>query len=121
MKFVLITKDSALVESAQKGFHPDDELRVYADWRVALENCADVDLMFVDLIATLLEPHKIEGYEQFALAKMKHPVAGPVKLALLSPPEDYELDFMAGFPDFIYLHYRHPIDYKIFRRASTWV
>ena len=55
------------------------------------------------------------------MSKMRHPKAKDVKVVLISPPEEYELDFMAGWPDFVFLHYRRPVDYKIFRRASTWV
>lgn len=78
-------------------------------------------MMFVDLVATLNEPHKIAGYEQFAMAKMMHPSASKIPLVLIAPEEEYELDFMAGWPDFVYGHVRRPVNYKIFRRASTWV
>ena len=121
MKFVLITKDSELEAAAREGFHPSDELVVYSEWAGALPDCHGADLLFVDLIATLHEPHRIAGYEQFALAKMAHPIAGPVPLVLIAPPDEYELDFMAGWPNFVYGHVRRPVNYKIFRRASTWV
>lgn len=121
MKFVVITKDSELEASAREGFHPSDECLVFSDWIPALDASAGADLMFVDLIATLLEPHKIAGYEHFAMAKMSHSAAGSVPLVLIAPEEDYELDFMAGWPDFIFGHVRRPVNYKIFRRASTWV
>jgi len=121
MKFVLISKDPEVEAAAREGFHPSDELLTFGDWVPALEQAGDADLMFVDLIATLSEPHKIAGYEKFALAKMAHPSASRVPLVLIAPPPDYELDFMAGWPDFVFGHVRRPVTYKIFRRASTWV
>lgn len=121
MKFVLITKDAELETAAREGFHPSDDLAVYGDWTEALPDCGGADMLFVDLIATLNEPHRIAGYEQFAMAKMAHPLACAVPLVLIAPPEDYELDFMAGWPNFVFGHVRRPLNYKIFRRASTWV
>lgn len=121
MKFVLITKDPEIEAAAREGFHPSDELATFGDWSEALNACESADLLFVDLIATLAEPHKIAGYERFALAKMGHPTGNKVPLVLIAPPEDYELDFMAGWPDFVFGHVRRPVNYKIFRRASTWV
>ncbi len=121
MKFVLITKDPEVEAAAREGFHPSDECLVFSDWSAALDGCSSADLLFVDLIATLAEPNKIAGYERFALAKMGHSVAASVPLVLIAPPEDYELDFMAGWPDFVFGHVRRPVTYKIFRRASTWV
>jgi len=121
MKFVLITQDPEVESAAREGFHPSDETRSFNDWREALEDSAGADLMFVDLVATLDEPHKIAGYEKFAEAKMDHPTAQGVPLVLISPPEDYELDFMAGWPDFVFGHIQRPVTFKIFRRASTWI
>ena len=121
MKFILITKDPQLVQAAREGFHPSDEFQVFEDWQKALDTLQGADLLFVDLLATLLEPHKIEGYEQFANAKMTHVVAKDVPLILISPPESYPLDFMVGWPNFILGHVQRPVDYRIFRRASTWV
>jgi hypothetical protein len=121
MKFVLITKDPEMEKAARDGFHPSDECLVFEHWSDALSNCDDTDLLFVDLVATLHEPHRIAGYEQFALAKMAHPIAAPIPLVLIAPPEDYELDFMAGWPNFVFGHVRRPVNYRIFRRASTWV
>jgi hypothetical protein len=121
MKFVLITNDPEMEAAAREGFHPSDECLVFANWHDALEQSEGTDMMFVDLVATLLEPHRIAGYEQFAMAKMAHPHAASVPLVLIAPPEDYELDFMAGWPNFIFGHVRRPVNYKIFRRASTWV
>jgi len=121
MKFVVITQDPDVADAAREGFHPADDCKVFDRWQDALDATKDADLLFVDLIATLREPNKIAGYEDFAVAKMGHPIAQKVPLVLISPPEDYELDFMAGWPDFVFGHVRRPITYKIFRRASTWV
>lgn len=120
MKFVLITKDAELEAEARKGFEPY-RCESFADWHAALDAAGDADLLFVDLVATLTEPHKIAGYEAFANAKMAHPEASAVPLVLIAPPEEYELDFMAGWPDFVFGHVRRPVDFKVFRRASTWV
>ena len=121
MKFLLITRDPEVIQAAQEGFHPSDETKVYEQWADALADAEGADMLFVDLLATLHEPHKIAGYEAFAHAKMDHPKASKVPLVLISPPEDYELDFMAGWPDFVFGHVRRPVDYRIFRRASTWI
>ncbi len=121
MKFVLLTKDNDMVNEAKEGFHPSDTFESYADWEAALNASGDADLIFVDLLATLEEPHKIAGYERFAQAKMAHSSAGKTPLVLISPPEDYELDFMAGWPDFVFANIQRPVSYKHFRRASTWV
>lgn len=121
MKFVVITRDADLEAAAREGFHPSDECLVFSDWSTALGQAEGADLMFVDLVATLLEPHRIAGYEQFAVAKMTHPDASKIPLVLIAPEREYELDFMAGWPDFIFGHVQRPINYKIFRRASTWV
>jgi len=121
MKFVVITKDAEIEEAARKGFHPSDEMVAYANWSEGLGGAAGVDIMFVDLLATLREAHKIAGYEEFANAKMAHPVAKNVPLVLIAAPDDYELDFMTGWPDFVFGHLRRPVTEKIFRRASTWI
>lgn len=121
MKFLLVTKEKEMEEAARKGFHPSDELIVYENWEEALENSEGSDMMFVDLIATLKEPHKIAGYEDFAAAKMDSAVANAIPLVLISAPDDYELDFMSGWPNFVFGHIRRPVTEKIFRRASTWI
>lgn len=120
MKFVLITKDSEVENAARQGFVPYD-CEVFSDWQKALESAAGADMMFVDMLATLLEPNKIEGYEKFAMAKMAHPVAKDVPLVLISPPHDYELDFMTGWPNFLVGNIPRPVDAKVLRRASTWI
>jgi hypothetical protein len=121
MKFVLVTQDPQVAAAARQGFHPEDSFATFEAWKPALDACDGADLLFVDLLATLTEPHKIAGYEEFAMAKMDHPVASKVPLVLISPPAGYTLDFMAGWPDFVLGHVRRPVDYRIFRRASTWI
>lgn len=121
MKFVLVTKDAEVVAATEGAFQPDDVLSVHDDWQAALEDCQDADLIFVDLLATLDKPHKIAGYEKFAEAKIEHAIAAATPLVLIAAPDDYELDFMAGYPNFVFAHLRRPLNYKIFRRASTWV
>ncbi len=121
MKFVLVTKESEIEEAARNGFHPSDELAVFSDWQEALQRCEGVDMFFVDLLATLREPHKIAGYEEFAMAKMDNDVAARIPLVLIAAPDEYELDFMTGWPDFVFGHVRRPVTEKIFRRASTWI
>lgn len=121
MKFVLITKDQEMISEAQQGFHPSDTFEHYSEWSEALDKSEGADLMFVDLLATLTEPNKISGYEAFAEAKMSHEVAKGIPLVLISPPADYELDFMAGWPNFVYGNIQRPVNYKLFRRASTWI
>lgn len=121
MKFVLVTRDPELIKAAQSAFPQPGELSVREDWAHALEDCRGADLLFVDLVATLKDPHRIAGYESFAAAKMVHHAAAATPLVLIAPPEDYELDFMAGWPDFVFAHIRRPVTDKVFRRASTWV
>lgn len=121
MKFVLFTTDSEMVEAAKEGFHPADTFVACDNVDSALGACEKADLIFVDLVSTLEEPHKIGGYEKFASRKMEHEFANTTPLVLIAPPEDYELDFMTGWPDFVFAHIRRPVTAKIFRRASTWV
>jgi hypothetical protein len=123
MKFVLLTKDAEVAAAAQSpsAFPPSDTLAVHKTVDEALDACEGADLLFVDLLATLHEPHKIAGYEEFAGKKMNHPKAKDTPLVLISAPDDYELDFMTGWPDFVFAHVRRPVTEKIFRRASTWV
>jgi len=121
MKFVLLTREQELKEAARSGLHPSDDLAIFEDWVDALDACKDADMIFVDLIATLDEPNKIAGYEHFAEAKMTHAEARGTPLVLIAPPEGYDLDFMSGWPDFVFAHLRRPVTDKIFRRASTWV
>ena len=121
MRFIVITKDDEMAAAAREGFHPSDELEVFDDWAKALDASAGADLMIVDQIATLDEPNKVAGYERFAQAKMEHAEAAQVPLVLISPDPDYEMDFVSGWPDFVFANVRRPVGYKLFRRASTWV
>lgn len=121
MKFLLVTDDAAMVAEAREGFHPTDELLVFDQWRAALDAAEGADMMIVDMLATLEEPHKVAGYERFARAKMEHPVANAVPIVLISPEPSYEMDFVAGFPNFLFANVPRPVNYKFFRRASTWV
>lgn len=121
MRFIVVTKDEKMAEAAREGFHPSDELEIFDDWQSALDAGAGADLMIVDQLATLDEPNKIAGYERFAEAKMAHSEAAKIPLALISPDPDYEMDFVAGWPDFVFANVRRPVTYKFFRRASTWV
>jgi hypothetical protein len=110
-----------MIDAAQQGIPSPDEVVAHHDWREALDACENADLMFVDMISTLTEPHKSGGYEAFAEAKMRHPIANAVPLVLIAPPVDYKLDFMPGWPNFVFAHVQRPVGYKMFRRASTWV
>lgn len=121
MKFVLVTKDEEISQAAGNAFPASDELIVHQEWNPALDACEGADLIFVDMLATLEVPHKIAGYEKFAEAKMGHSVANSVPLVLIGVPADYELDFMSGWPNFVFAHVRRPVTDKIFRRASTWI
>lgn len=123
MKYVLLTNDPEIAEAARSpsAFPPDDTVNVHKDPDAALQDCANADMIFVDLLATLKEPHKIAGYEDFAMKKMGDPYAKGVPLVLIGAPDDYELDFMTGWPDFVFAHLRRPVTEKIFRRASTWI
>ncbi|MBX3118425.1 MAG: hypothetical protein KF784_05120 [Fimbriimonadaceae bacterium] len=121
MKFILLTAEQELVDAAKEGFHPSDELKTFSDWQKALDACHEADMIFVDQLSTLDEPHKVAGYERFAEAKMAHESAKDVPLVLIAPPEDYELDFIVGWPDFVFARLQRPVTPKIFRRATTWV
>ena len=121
MRFVVITNDSFVAGACKEGFHPDDEALFFTDWRKALEKAAGADMMFVDLLTTLTEAHKIQGYEDFAHAKMAHPTAAKVPLVLINAPDDYDLDSMVGWPDFLFGNLRRPINSKVIRRMTTYV
>lgn len=121
MNILLITKEDALIKEAKAAYESTDELAVFGDWKSALERCKGAELMIVDLISTLKTPNRIDGYEEFAAAKMAHPAAGEVPLVLIAPPDDYDLDSMVGWPDFVFGHVRRPVTMKIFRRISTWI
>ena len=51
-------------------------------------------------------------------------IDGPLAIEYIQSepaPDDYELDFMTGWPNFVFGHLRRPVTEKIFRRASTWI
>ncbi|HEY3783490.1 MAG TPA: hypothetical protein VGL56_20595 [Fimbriimonadaceae bacterium] len=123
MKYVVLTNDPEIAEAAQSpaAFPPDDVVNVHKSVDEALTDCDGADMLFVDLLATLSEPHKIAGYEDFAMKKMGSEIACGTPLVLIGAPDDYELDFMTGWPDFVFAHLRRPVTEKIFRRASTWI
>lgn len=121
MRFVLVTGDSSVAKAAEGAYGTHYELQIYSDWGAALENCKGANLIFVDLLATLNEPGKIQGYEEFAHAKMGHPVASEIPLVVIAPPADYELDAMVGWPGFVFAMVRRPVSERIFRQASGWV
>jgi len=132
MKYVILTRDEEIQSEAARAFQSDDEVIITDQVDVALDACQGAEMIFVDLIATLKEPHKIAiatlkephkiaGYEEFAMAKMGHPVAKSTPLVLISAPPDYELDSMVGYPGFVFGQFARPITFKHLRRASTWV
>lgn len=121
MKFVILTSDPEVTAACQGAFQQDDEVVVTSDRMGALEDCRGADMIFVDFLATLTTPHKVAGYEEFAEAKMSHPDAGPVPLVLIWPPEDYAMDFMTGFPGFVFQSMQRPVTARLLRRASTYV
>ncbi|MBN8690713.1 MAG: hypothetical protein J0L72_07970 [Armatimonadetes bacterium] len=121
MKFVLVTKEKEIILAAEKAYGTHYQLKVHDHWGPALEDASDADLMFVDLIATLTEPGKIKGYEDFAEAKMSHEKSCGTPLVVFAPPADYELDSMVGYPNFLFAMVRRPITDRFFRQASGWV
>lgn len=123
MTYILVTRDPEVREAflSPEAFLPSDTLKTFESWQDALKETAGADMMFVQLVATLDEPHKIGGYERFAEAKMADEALSAVPLVLIAPPADYELDFMVGYPDFVFAQVPHPVTTKIFRRASTWI
>jgi hypothetical protein len=121
VKYILVSKDAEILEQAAKAFYPDDEVLLTGDWQEAMSQIEGTDMMFVDLLATLRQDHKIAGYEEFAEAKLGNPVAKAVKLVMIWPPADYELDFMTGYPDFIFQHIQRPVTFQKLRRSTTFI
>jgi len=121
MKYVLISRDPEVLEQAKSAFFPDDQVHLTEDWKEGLSLAEGADLMFVDLLATLKHENKIAGYEEFAEAKMAHSGASGVRLVLIWPPEDYHLDFMTGYPGFVFQHIPRPVTYQKLRRATTFI
>lgn len=121
MTFALISKKPEIVAMAKSAYGSHYCLKVFGDWQSALEASEGTDLMFVDLVSTLTEPGRIQGYEDFAHAKMAHPVASGIPLVVIQPPQDYELDAMVGWPNFVFAMVRQPVSERLFRQASGWV
>lgn len=120
-KIVLVTKDNDLLSKAKKVFSGKVKLVVSDDWKTALEESNGTSLMVVDLMATLHKPKKIAGYEEFALAKMKHKSASKTKLVVIYPPEDYRLDAMVGWPNFVFAMLRKPLTLKDLKKITDWM
>lgn len=122
MRYVLFSSDPEIIEAFQspEAFLPSDTLFVAKDRQEAVRLGAAADMMFVDLIATLDEPHKIAGYEAFHDLMVENLVTN-VPVVLISPPADYDIDFMVGWPDFVFANMPRPVSSKLFRRASTWI
>jgi len=121
MKFVLISKDEEIIESAQEAYGTHYSLTVYKNWSLALAECKGADLMFVDIVATINEPGKIQGYEDFAAAKLSNETSNPIPLVAIALPTDYEIDSMVGWPGFVIAMWHRPVDAKRFRQASGYV
>jgi len=121
MKLVIVSTDTEVRDAAQTAFKYEENVEYFDRWQEGLDAATEADLMIVDLVDTLQEPHKIAGYEQFAHAKMGHPKASKVPLVVLSPPPTYELDFMSGWPDFVFAQLRKPIQEKVLRRVVTYL
>lgn len=123
MRYVLLSHDSEMVAAFQspEAFLPNDELLVVDTKHALIEACPGSDMVFVDLIATLDEPHKIEGYERLYDMKNVSPEIAAVPMVLIAPPSGYDLDFMVGWPEFVFAQMPRPVTAKLFRRASTWI
>lgn len=123
MRYVLLCHDAEIIEAfrSPEAFLPNDELIVVDSKESLVEACVGADLVFVDLVATLDEPHKIAGYERLYDLKSADPAASSVPLVLIAPPAGYDLDFMVGWPDFVFAQMPRPVTSKLFRRASTWI
>lgn len=123
MRYVLFSKDPEIVGAfrSPEAFLPSDELVVVGTREESIAACHGADMIFVDLAATLDEPHKIAGYEIFHDLMVADAVASKVPVVLISLPHDYEIDFMVGWPDFVFANMPRPVSAKLFRRASTWI
>lgn len=121
MTFALISKNPEIVAMAKSAYGTHYCLKVFSEWQAALEDSDGTDLMFVDLVSTLVDPGRIKGYEDFAHAKMGHPVAAAIPLVVIQPPHDYDLDAMVGWPNFVFAMVKQPVSERLFRQASGWV
>lgn len=121
VKITVITRDPEVLECAKKAFRLDEVVQFFEDWKVAFESTEKPDMMIVDMVSTLDEPHKVAGYERFAHAKMDHALLKSVPLVMLNPPVGYDMDFYTGWPDFIFASLPKPITDKVLRRVVTYL
>ena len=121
MKYVFLSRDPEVLAAREGAFWPGDEVVTVDTWQQALDACDGAEMVFVDMIATLKEKGKLAGYEEFAEAKMAHSVASKTPLVLIAPPDDYEMEGMVGYPDFVFAHVRRPVTFKTLRRMTTLV
>lgn len=123
MRYVLFSHDPEIVAAfkSPEAFFPTDDLEVVTTSEACVAACRTTDMLFVDLVATLDEPHKIAGYERFHDLMEADETALNVPLVLISPPSSYDIDFMVGWEDFVFANMPRPVSAKLFRRASTWI
>lgn len=121
MRVLVLTQRPEISGYATEALGGRVDLEIYTDWKEALERAEGADVMIADLISLLEEPHKIDGYEAFAMAKMAHETAKSVKLILIPAPTAYELDSMLGWPDFLFAQFHNPIGVQSFRQAMRWI
>ncbi|MCL6624624.1 MAG: hypothetical protein K6T17_08435 [Fimbriimonadales bacterium] len=120
-KVILVTDDRKIVRVAKEAYRDMAQLLLTSDWREALDWCGNADVLIVDLLATLEQPHKIGGYVKFAQAKMSHMKAKGTPLILIAVPEGYKLNGMVGWPHFVRAYLRRPITASMFQRILTWL
>lgn len=123
MRYVLLSTDPEIIEAfrSPEAFFASDDLVVTDSPAECVQACVGADMLFVDLVATLEDPHKIAGYENFYSLISSDQIAKAVPLVLISLPTDYDIDFMVGWPDFVFANMPRPVTPKLFRRASTWI
>lgn len=120
-KVILVTDDPEVIREAKETYREGVQLVVTPYWSEALDWCRTADVLVVDLLATLEEPHKIGGYVKFAEAKRAHKWAKNIPLVLIDVPEGYKLNGMVGWPNFVRAYVRRPVTSRIFRRVLTWI
>lgn len=123
MRYVLLSTDSDIIAAfkSPEAFFQTDDLVIASTSEEAVRATPGADMLFVDILATLTEPHRIAGYEVFHDLMLESAGAKDVPLVLISAPTDYEIDFMVGWPDFVFANMPRPVSAKLFRRASTWI
>lgn len=92
---------------------------VFDDWRKMLEKAAakPCHAFVVELKATISDAEEVDGYEQFASAKMGHPVLKTIPLVLISMPPGEELETFVGWEGFLAAYLRFPPDPLSIRRV----